>query len=189
MSMQVNPLRQLCETLRDLRIRYAVVGSLASSARGIPRSTIDGDVVAAISVRDVGRLVAALGGDWYADAEQMKAMVAAGRSFNIIYQPLFFKFDVFPAVDEFQQRELERAQEVALLFLNESVTCSVVSPEDILLSKLRWYRDGGEVSERQWSDIHGILAITKNLDFEYVNRWAASLGVSDLLARALSERS
>jgi hypothetical protein len=165
------------------------VGSLASSARGIPRSTLDADLVAAIAVTDVVRLAAALGADWYADADQMKNMVAAGRSFNIIYQPVFFKFDIFPAANDFEQRELERAQEAILPFLNEPVTCSVITPEDILLSKLRWYRGGGEASERQWSDIHGILAINDNLDFDYVNRWAATLDVSDLLARALSEKS
>ena len=63
----------------------------------------------------------------------------------------------------------------------------VTTAEDILLAKLRWYRDGGEVSERQWNDIGSVIAINPNLDWEYVNLWAARLGVTSLLERARAE--
>ena len=186
MSMS-NSLRELCDQLETLRIPYAVVGSLASSARGVPRSTLDGDLVAAIAISDVDRLVNALGSDWYADPEQMKVMIAAGRAFNIIHQPSFFKFDIFPANDAFENAQLERAKRTVLPFMEQAVTCQVVTPEDVLLAKLRWYRQGGEVSERQWSDIKGILRVNKSLDVGYMKIWALKLGVSDLLSRALVE--
>lgn len=98
MDPRAHALRQLCATLRQLKVAYAVVGSLASSARGIPRSTLDGDLVAAIGVKDTERLAEVLGSDWYADPKQMAAAVSAGRSFNIIHQPAFLKFDIFPAI-------------------------------------------------------------------------------------------
>jgi hypothetical protein len=63
----------------------------------------------------------------------------------------------------------------------------VTTAEDILLAKLRWYRDGGEVSDRQWSDIGGLIATNAAMDWEYVNLWAARLHVTDLLARARAE--
>lgn len=45
---------------------------------------------------------------------------------------------------------------------------------------------GGEVSDRQWNDILGVLKIQDtNLDMAYLQRWASSLGVADLLERAL----
>ena len=63
-------------------------------------------------------------------------------------------------------------------------------PEDILLQKLRWYRLGGEVSDRQWRDITGIVRVQgRNLDEEYLSEGAAILAVSDLLERALGERA
>jgi hypothetical protein len=187
MEPRVNALKQLCHTLQAIGLPYAVVGSLASSARGIPRSTVDGDLVAAVSMRDAERFAAALGVDWYADPEQMKSAVSAGRSFNIIHQPSFLKFDIFPVTEEFHHIQLQRATEEDLPFFGDMVVCRVATAEDILLAKLRWYREGGEVSERQWTDIHGILAINPDLDFTYVNQWAARLGVSGLLARAMHE--
>jgi len=61
-------------------------------------------------------------------------------------------------------------------------------PEDILLQKLRWYRLGGAVSDRQWRDIAAVVRVQgARLDREYLRDGAAILGVSDLLDRALGE--
>jgi hypothetical protein len=59
----------------------------------------------------------------------------------------------------------------------------VVSSEDIVLAKLRWYKAGGETSERQWSDILKVIAATAEMDWAYVENWAIRLGVEALLAR------
>jgi hypothetical protein len=65
---------------------------------------------------------------------------------------------------------------------------SLASPEDTILAKLEWYRLGGEVSERQWRDILGVLKTRSGeLDLSYLNRWAGELKVADLLERALKE--
>ena len=62
------------------------------------------------------------------------------------------------------------------------------TPEDVLLQKLRWYRMGGETSDRQWRDVLGIALVQGGrLDEAYLRRGAESLGVSDLLDRALGE--
>jgi len=61
----------------------------------------------------------------------------------------------------------------------------VQTAEDALLSKLQWYRQGGEVSENQWRDVIGILKVQGGrLDFAYIQKWAKELGISDLLLRA-----
>lgn len=59
--------------------------------------------------------------------------------------------------------------------------------EDVILAKLRWYRDGGERSERQWRDIGGVIAANRSLDNEYLRPWARRLNIADLLDKALRE--
>jgi len=60
--------------------------------------------------------------------------------------------------------------------------------QDALLSKLHWYRQGGEVSENQWRDVIGILKIQAGrLDLAYLQKWAEELGISDLMLRARHE--
>jgi hypothetical protein len=55
------------------------------------------------------------------------------------------------------------------------------SAEDTILAKLVWYRSGGEVSERQWRDVLGVIRATDDqLDRNYVRRWAEALDVLDL---------
>ncbi len=64
----------------------------------------------------------------------------------------------------------------------------VETAEDILLAKLQWYQAGGEISERQWRDILGIVAGNPDPDLIYTRSWAAQLGLSRLLACALEKR-
>ncbi len=62
------------------------------------------------------------------------------------------------------------------------------SAEDTILSKLEWYRQGGEVSERQWRDVLGVLrARAGALDLDYLRSWGKELKVSDLLEQLLEE--
>ena len=58
----------------------------------------------------------------------------------------------------------------------------------MIVNKLEWYEMGGQVSDRQWNDLLGILRRQgAKLDLVYLDRWAAALGVSNLLERALQE--
>jgi hypothetical protein len=158
---------QITAAFDRLKIRYAVGGSVASSARSVWRSTQDVDLVAAIHPAQVDGLVRALGSDWYADADEMRRSLEAGRAFNLIQISTSTKVDIFPAAEEFHQSQLNRATVVPLGMA--VVPCMVTTAEDILLAKLRWYRDGGEVSERQWDDIGRIISINPTLDWEYVS--------------------
>ncbi len=182
-----NALRLISGVLERLGIRYAIGGSLASSARGITRATFDVDLVAEIEPGQAVPLSAALGSDWYADADQIRDSIVAGRSFNVIHIPSSYKVDIFPAKDAFQLLQLQRATVAPVELPGETREYPVTTAEDILLAKLQWYRDGGEVSDRQWSDITGIVETNPALDMPYVEAWAARLGVGRLLAKALAD--
>lgn len=179
--------KTLIEAIENLGIPYFVGGSAASCARGIPRATLDVDLVIEMNPRRTVLLASALGSDWYLDVDMAREALEHNRAFNVIHIGDSHRFDFFPVFTDFHACELKRATRELLRFPGGEVLCFVASSEDSILSKLQWYRDGGEVSERQWSDIMGIFAIDLSLDLEYLKRWALKLGVSDLLSRAISQ--
>jgi hypothetical protein len=112
------------------------------------------------------------------------------RSFNLIHLPSSYKFDLFPLPeDAFSRRQFERRQlEDFPAGGSDLIKLHVSTAEDTLLAKLAWYRAGNEVSEQQWKDVRGIVAVTgEKLDRDYMRRWATELGVSYLLDRLLGE--
>ena len=99
-----------------------------------------------------------------------------------------FKVDVFISKrDPFDLKQLERRQ-LEIVTRDPERSAYIATPEDIILSKLRWYRQTDEKSERQWNDVLGVMNVQADkLDVEYLSQWAAELGVADLLESALAE--
>ena len=178
-------LREITAALNRLGIQYAIGGSIASSARSVWRTTLDVDIVAAIAPSQAEALAQSLGKDWYVPVDEARKSIEAGRSFNVIHIRNALKVDIFAAQEAFHRTQLSRA--TVLRLGDEGIPCAVTTAEDILLAKLRWYADGGQASDRQWSDITGILIQNPNLDRAYVDSWAAHLHVVDLLERARAD--
>ena len=190
MIRPANGFRLLLEILEDMHVRYFAGGSVASSIHGVPRATMDVDLVAGIASNRVKELVERLGKEFYADFDAIKESILAKRAFNLIHYASGYKFDVFPLQsDAYAQAEFERRVMVeSSLFGEEPLRFPAASAEDIVLSKLVWYRDGGGVSERQWSNVLGVLRVGRqDLDLDYMRKWAVQLGVSDVFERALSQ--
>lgn len=176
------------QTLEQIGIPYAVGGSLASSMHGVMRSTLDVDIVADMKLEHIKPLVAALSKEFYADDEMMKDAIEHHGSFNLIHYETAFKADIFiRKLRAFDQMQLERRR-TSVIATDPEYSVYVVSPEDIILSKLEWYRVGGEVSDRQWRDILGVLKTRAGeLEMDYLRKWANELKVADLLEHALKE--
>ena len=189
MTIPVDPIETalvVSRCLDALRIPHTVGGSIASSFAGEPRSTVDIDMVAAIEERHVEALVSALSGEFYIDADALRRAIQTRSSANLIHHATQLKVDLFVAGGTpLDDRQLSRRLTVDL---GEGRRLYVHPPEDILLQKLRWYRLGGGVSDRQWRDITAIVRVQGNrLDREYLVEGAGILGVSDLLGHALAE--
>jgi len=178
----------VAHALEQMGVPYAVGGSLASSLHGVIRSTLDVDIVADMRQEHVQPLVAALSKEFYIDDEMMRDALRRRSSFNLIHYETAFKVDIFiRKMRPFDQMQLER-RKLSVIIADPEQSVYVLSPEDTLLAKLEWYRLGGEVSERQWRDVLGILKVRADeLDLDYLRTWARELQVTDLLERALNE--
>ena len=183
-------LLRVTQTLERLGVPYAVGGSLASSLHGVMRSTLDVDIVADIKPEHVPALVSAFSTEFYADEAMIRDTIKHRSSFNLIHYETAFKVDIFiRKLRPYDQVQLNRRRK-SVIATNPEASVYVVSPEDIILSKLEWYRMGGEVSDRQWRDILGVLKVRAGeLDLNYLRKWAGELNVRDLLERALQEAS
>ena len=92
-----------------------------------------------------------------------------------------------PRKTAFQQAQLARATKQILLKKPE-VSAYFASPEDTILAKLDWFHMGGDVSERQWRDVLGILKVRAgDLDLDYLRKWAGTLNLSELFEKAFKE--
>ena len=183
-------LERVLHALDCLGVRYMVGGSLASSIHGIQRSTRDIDIVAAMGQQHAAPLASDLGGEFYMDVEAAIGALRRGRSFNLIHFATSYKFDIFPIPDDpYYQTQLQRSELKEIAFGERiTVTSHVAAAEDTVLTKLVWYRLGGEQSDQQWNDLRGIRSVQgTRLDYNYLRKWAVHLRVQDLLDRLLSE--
>jgi len=182
----------MVEALEQLKIPFYVCGSVASSAHGIIRATADVDLVAAVMPQHIPELVSELGKEFYVDPDMIRKALAAGRSFNLIHFATAYKFDIFPVGEgPFEQAQFQR-RAIAPVRIEgaEQIQVPIASVEDTLLSKLAWFRAGGEVSDRQWHDVRGIVEVKKGqLDLPYLRHWAAYLRLEDLLDRVFAQSS
>jgi hypothetical protein len=179
---------RLAVVLDDLRITYVIGGSIASSLYGVPRATHDVDIVADLRNAHVDRLVTALAPEFYIDAEMIRSALQERSSFNVIHLDTMLKADIFvPVLSLWIVEELVRGRVETLDIGGQPTKLRFATPEDTLLYKLVWYRLGGEQSDRQWSDVLGIIDIqAERLDRNYLRHWSSHLGVEDLLGKALT---
>jgi hypothetical protein len=178
----------LRSALEAAGIRYAVGGSWASTAFGEPRFTNNVDILADVTQQNLRVFLSHLPDSFYADAEEALSATRLGRPFNVIHMQTALKFDIFPAsAFPIGKEELERA----VLLENSGLSKGpawFVTPEDILLAKLYWFRLGGEMSEVQWRDVIGLVrGCSATLDRGYLELAASKLAIESLLHRSLSE--
>jgi len=171
--------------LDGLGIPYVIGGSLASAAHGTPRTTADADLVIDLRADQIDQLARELGAGFYVSREAMRDAIRDRDTFNAISLAAPFKIDFFVlGGSPFDQEEFRRRVPLEMGD-DQPYSLVVKTAEDTILRKLQWFRKGGEVSDQQWKDVLGVLAVSGyRLDNPYLDRWAADLGVADLLAKA-----
>lgn len=185
--------RKISDILLPLNIPYVVGGSVASSLLGENRSTQDLDLVIDLESRTAQRLIDAMSGEFYISESAVTEAIAKSKtapresSFNAIYLPSMEKADIFvmSSDDPFCASVMSRRQLYPVSGLQEE-GIYIYSPEDIVLQKLSWYKLTPGGSQKQWRDVLGVLKVKLGrLDVAYINQWARSLQLTDLLDEAL----
>ena len=177
------------DVLEQLQIRYVIGGSLASSLHGIPRATRDADLLADVKPEHTTELYEKLKDKFYISEEAINGALRHRTSFSLIHLETLFKVDIFlPQNRSFDEQQFQNA-EPRIITRNPERTAYFASAADTILAKLLWFRQGSDVSERQWNDVLGIYRIQADkLDLEYLQRLATQLGVLDLLTRLIDNQ-
>lgn len=166
---------RVANALKEVGIPHFVTGSLATIAYGEPRMTIDVDLVAALETANLNRFLAFFPEpDFYVSRVAAEEAIRHYGQFNIIHIPTGLKLDVFiPAQTEFNRSRLNRCRPVPL---GKGEPVLVASPEDAILKKLEYFRQGG--SEKHLRDIAGVLKTQgSKIDFNYIQDWVVRLGL------------
>lgn len=187
----ISALTPLLSVFKELGIEYQVGGSVASSAYGMARTTLDIDIVADIRRIQVPELVNRLENGYYIAEPAVIEALENQSCFNLIHLKTMLKIDIFTLKSrEYNQQSFQRARNDTFGEPPHVMPCRFAAPEDIILNKLEWYKAGSGTSERQWNDVLGVLKVQGDkLDFAYMRRWAAELDIAELLEKAINEQA
>lgn len=171
-------LRTVVKKLESIGIRYMVTGSIAANFYTTPRMTRDIDIVIEVGEHDAERLFSLFSADFYIDPEMVHDALRRKSMFNIIHRPEVVKIDFIVRKDtEYRRVEFERKRSIPF----EGMSIDVVSPEDLILSKLDWARDS--FSEMQIRDVKNLMETDPNLDRRYIEEWVKKLRLGEIYRR------
>lgn len=178
---------KLAIILDEVGILYFITGGFAVSIWGRPRATFDIDIVVELfepKVKPLAQALLKIYKAGYIDEETARESIRQGGEFNFIDPLTGVKVDFW----------VSKQDELSLLQLKRKIAKKIkgnivyfISPEDLVLSKLKWYKMGE--STRQLEDIESILKISgERLDMEYIKHWSKKLGALDILRGLLKRK-
>ena len=185
----ISAIEPLIKAFDELGISYYIGGSIASSAYGKARATMDVDMVLNLQTSHVKYLSEKLNKIYYLDEEMISSAIKNGTSFNLIHLDTMLKIDAFILNDQpYPLAAFERKVKDKLDDEPNSINVYICSSEDIILNKLMWYKMGGKISERQWNDVVGVIKVQdERLNKDYLKKWSQHLGIIELLEQAFLE--
>ena len=172
------------QRLNRLAVGYLLTGSMASNYWGIPRTTHDLDFVVQFLPSEVPRVLGAFEGDYFIQESSVRGAFRPPYQFNAIDNRSALKVDFWLLRDDaFSKTMFARRVQVTIL----ATPAWLATAEDVLLHKLYWHTLSP--SDRQLGDAAGVWAVQgTSLDIAYLRRWAAELGVAEILEDILAGR-
>ena len=183
MTSQNDFLKKLVKALDNCSIPYMLSGSFSSSFYGQPRATQDADIIIATTEEQLIAFVKSLGDDYYVSDDTTREALKNNSMFNVIDIQNSWKADFIIRKNRpFSIEEFTRRQKANIMGLD----VWIVSPEDIILSKLEWAKNSE--SGQQFLDALGVAIVQNDrLDRDYLYKWAKELQVESSLERLLKQ--
>ncbi|MFQ6049849.1 MAG: nucleotidyl transferase AbiEii/AbiGii toxin family protein [Candidatus Paceibacterales bacterium] len=177
-------LYKIVRILKDLKIPYAITGGFAVAVWGKPRFTADIDIIIELTSQNIPPLtktLLAINKDVYVSEKAMRDALKRKGEFNFIHPQTGLKVDFWVTdskADIYGKLKLERA--VAKKIDRQKIF--FVSPEDLILSKLIWYKESE--SPKHLEDVKTIFNNSKlKLDLNYIKKRANSQGTLEILEK------
>ena len=167
---EIKVLKIVVKRLESARIPYMITGSIASNFYTTPRMTRDIDIVIEVEEEDAGTLFSLFSTDFYVDKNSIINAIHNKQIFNIIHREGIVKVDFIIRKDT-NYRNLEFKNRRSIVFERQKIF--IVSPEDLILSKLFWARES--LSEMQIRDVNNLFKTIHNLDRGYIEKWVHEL--------------
>lgn len=169
---ELENLVKIAKVLDELKIPYYITGGFAVSTHGRPRFTADIDIVINMKrpdAKEFGQKIQTIFPNGYVDEDLIEGALNRRGEFNIIDPESGLKIDFFITKDsEFEKMAFARVQEKDIDYM-----VKFISPEDLIISKLLWFREGQ--STRQLEDIASVLDTQKTIDQKYLDSWVLKL--------------
>jgi hypothetical protein len=170
----IEVLRRVAARLESAAVPYMVTGSVAASYYGLVRATQDLVVVISANPDQLRELLGLFpSAEYYAPLQDALDAHRHQSMFNVLDMSTGWKIDfIFQKGSPFHREAFRRRKDVAF----EGVPTSMISLEDLILSKLEWSKMGE--SERQIRDAASVMQKRwSQLDRTYIENWVEQLGL------------
>lgn len=181
---------KIAKILQDLKIHYAVTGGFAVAVWGKPRFTADIDIIVELVSKNIQPLAKALlvvDKDVYVSERAMQDALEREGEFNFIHPQTGLKVDFWVTdskTDIYEDLKLKRAIPKKI----DKQKIFFVSPEDLILSKLTWFKESE--SSKHLEDIKTIFDIQKSkINKNYLRNWAEQQTSAKILEEILKNKN
>lgn len=157
-------IKKLDAVLKALRIRYVIIGGIAASILGRPRTTLDADVVIVTSESNIEKLIEKLirAGFKISEGSKQKIIERLKRLLPVkIRYGRHFSIDLRLASYSIDRKAIKRALSVYIF----GIYLPIATSEDIIVYKIARFEDIDR------ADIKAILIRNKGkIDLKYIKR-------------------
>jgi hypothetical protein len=172
--------RAVLTAIQKTGVPYMLVGSFSTNTYGIERSTRDLDVLVELGDQSILSVARHLPPGIRIDPQLRFETVTMTRKFEAAIEGTPFTVEFFLLSDDPHDRERFRRRVQARLL--DGQTVSLPTPEDVIITKLRWALLAKRSKDRDDArDVIAVQDVGGTLDWDYIHKWCDLHGTRTLL--------